>query len=164
MKRIIILLSTTVFIFLHCENNEKNTIGTGDDNGNDTLGLVDNNTDTTGIGDDKDTICPGNTDTLFVGKWELILLTAGFAPREQFNNEKILWEFSSNDSVDITVDTVLSDRSRVPFKTDTTLLYTYDTLKISIGEIDYDYVFLDNSLRLGVNVAADGIMLVFEKK
>ena len=112
----------------------------------------------------ENNINPGDKDALFVGKWELISLTGGFAPNEVFNDEKIIWEFSPNDSVRITIDTVLLDKSRLPFKVDTVLFYNYDSLNISIGDNEYEYELQDKVLKLIDDLASDGIMLEFEKK
>ncbi|MCF8226848.1 MAG: hypothetical protein K9J30_13305 [Bacteroidales bacterium] len=134
MKIMNILLIAMVFLFTNCENNDKEIINHEDN------------------------------DTLFVGKWELIGVTGGFAPNENFNDEKIMWEFSPVDSVKITIDTVLSDKSRLPFKADTVLFYNYDSLNISIGDSDYEYELQDKEMKLIDDLASDGIMLKFEKK
>lgn len=96
----------------------------------------------------------------------MISLTGGFAPGETFSNEKIIWEFSSNDSVKITADTVLSDKSRLPFIKDTVLFYSYDSLNIILGdnEYEYEYEIQDKVLKLIDDLASDGIMLEFEKR
>lgn len=114
--------------------------------------------------ENNDNINPGDNDTLFVGKWELISLTGGFAPNETFTDDKIIWEFLQNDSVVVTIDTVLLDKSRLPFKVDTILFYSYDSLNISIGEIEFEYNLQDKTLKLIDDLISDGIMLEFEKK
>ena len=129
-----ILILAIAFLFSNCENN------------------------------DKENIKHEDNDTLFIGKWELISLTGGFAPNETFNDEKIIWEFLPYDSVIITIDTVLLDKSRLPFKVDTVLIYTYDSLNISIGNNEYEYDLQDKTLKLIDDLASDGIMLEFEKK
>lgn len=113
---------------------------------------------------DKENISFSDNDTMFVGKWELISLTGGFAANEIFNDKKIMWEFYSNDSVRITIDTVLFEKSRLPFKTDSILFYTYDSINISVGDYKFEYTLHDKSLKLFDNLASDGFVLEFEGK
>ena len=129
-----ILLSALVFLFSSCEKN------------------------------DKENHSPSDNDTMFEGKWELIGLTGGFAPDETFNDEKITWEFNPDDSVRLTIDTVLSEKSRLPFKADSILFYTYDSLNISIGDYKFEYTLHDKSLKLFDNLASDGFVLEFKGK
>lgn len=129
-----ILILTFILLFSNCENN--------------------NNEDLTSK----------NGYDLFVGKWELMSLTGGFAPSETFNENEIIWEFNSNDSLKITIENDISDKSRLPIKIDTILPYSYDTLNISIGDYEYEYILKEKSLKLIDNLASDGIMLEFKMK
>lgn len=56
----------------------------------------------------KEDLSSKNNHDLFVGKWELMRLTGGFAPPETFHENKITWEFNPNDSLNL-FDDLASD-------------------------------------------------------
>lgn len=104
-----------------------------------------------------------NSNNPFEGKWKLISLT-GFSSSENFNENEINWEFLSNDSLHINVNINISDFSSLPIKKDSVLPYSYDTLKILIGNFNFEYKIEANSLKLFDNLASDGILLDFERE
>jgi hypothetical protein len=103
------------------------------------------------------------TTNPFVGEWKLKSLMGGFSPIESFQENEILWTFNA-DSLEILIKKEIPPTSRLPIKTDTILSYSYDTFKISIGTIEFDYKLEGKILKLGHKVASDGIMLELEKK
>jgi len=104
-----------------------------------------------------------NNNNLFIGKWGLVSLI-GFTYPENFNDNDIIWEFLSDDSLQITINIVVPEYSRLPVKSDSILLYSYDSLTINIGQYDYEYKIEENSLKLYDNLVTDGMMLEFERK
>ena len=111
--------------------------------------------------------CSENTDNesnLFLGKWQVISVAGGFSPTETFQEDEIIWDFYSNDSLEITINIIVSNTSKLPIKNDTTLLYSYDTNNILlIGSFEYEYRIEENSLKLFDNFASDGIMIELER-
>lgn len=111
--------------------------------------------------------CSENTyieSNLFLGKWQLISVAGGFSPTETFQEDEIIWNFYSNDSLEITTNIIVSNSSKLPIKNDTTLLYSYDTNNILIGSFEYEFRIEENSLKLFDNFASDGIMIELKKK
>lgn len=100
----------------------------------------------------------------FIGIWELKSIVGGFSPTESFQKNEILWTFNTDESLEIKINKKLSNVSKLPIKVDTILSYSYDTINISIGTIEFVYKLEGKLLKLDDNLASDGIMLELEKK
>ena len=113
--------------------------------------------------------CEKTTDNIlnhnrFIGQWQLISVSGGFSPHENFQSDEIIWKFQSNDTLEITTNVVVTNSSRLPIKKDTVLTYSYDTNYLVIDNHKYEYKIDKNSLKLFDNLHSDGIMLEFVKK
>lgn len=113
---------------------------------------------------EHDTPMVKNYDKQFYGKWELVRISGGFSQPEIFNAGQIIWEFSSDKSLSIKINTPLSKTSGVPFNKSTTLTFSADSAKILIDQIPYAYRITDKKLKLMHQLASDGNMLEFEKR
>lgn len=99
-----------------------------------------------------------------IGKWALLSLFGGWAPTEIFTDDEVIWNFYSADLLQISINTELSDKTRLPFTTDTIVHYACDSIYISIGNNEYKYSVEDETLKIDGGVSYDGIMMIFEKK
>lgn len=101
----------------------------------------------------------------FAGKWQTTKVSGGFSSPESFTDDEIVWDFFSNDSLKIIRQIDIPDNSKLPFKRDTVLSYSHDSMKITIGNnIDFEYKIDNKSLKLFDNLASDGIMIELNKK
>ncbi len=105
-----------------------------------------------------------NNNNRFIGQWQLISVSGGFSPTENFQSDDIIWKFQSNDSLEITTNVVVASNSRLPIKGDTVLSYSYDTINLSIGNFKYEYKIEKNSLKLFDNLVSDGMMIELVKQ
>lgn len=98
----------------------------------------------------------------FLGEWNLTNVSGGFSSTENFEINVVKWEFLMNDTVHITLQQDINENSKVPFKVDTLLTYSYNSNKIIIGGDVYEYHFDNTQLHLLDNPSSDGVILTFE--
>ena len=112
---------------------------------------------------------PGDS-SLVVGTWQLRSLTGGTAPAETFTGNEVVWDFWPADTLQITVNKVIPENSRLPFKESALFYYSVDSttmLSIYNSENDYyEYEFLmeGNTLQLYHYSTSGGTMLEFERE
>ncbi len=113
---------------------------------------------------DKNIDTPQNKpNNLFIGEWNLSQIFGGFSPTEKFENGDVVFDFTENDSVNVSVEIALEDGSKLPYKNDTTLHYNYDSLEVFIADKKFEYIIADSVLKLYDDLASDGIMIELVK-
>jgi len=106
---------------------------------------------------------PPNVDNPFLGEWNLNLLSGGFSMPEMYENGDIIFDFRDDNNVDVKFKISIPESSKLPIQNDTILVYRYDSLSLQLGDVNYDYLIEDSKLTIGQDVAADGIILEFNK-
>ena len=71
----------------------------------------------------------GQNESIY-GTWNLIKVTAGFSPIEEFTEGQIIWEFNSQKLLLVTINTELSESSNITLREN--------------GE--YDFVIIDENI------------------
>ncbi len=109
----------------------------------------------------KDNTNEQNTDNL-IGTWNLVSFEPGFAQTENYNNGDVNWNFTSNNTVEVVINTSVSNI--LPLNTPG--IYSYNLISndsVIIDNHSYKYELSNQSLRILNNPSADGCILIFEK-
>ena len=81
------------------------------------------------------------------GTWNLIKVTAGFSPIEEFTEDQIVWEFNSQKLLFVTINTELSESSNITLRENGE--YDFEIIDeniIRINDNEYNYFLLEKRL------------------
>ena len=101
---------------------------------------------------------------ILTGVWSLKNYSPGFGPLETFNPNDIIWQFNTNNSVTVSINTTLQSNSGVPITTNSNVSYSLvnNNNLIIQGQV-YKITIQNNKLILDTNPSADGKRIEFDK-
>lgn len=108
--------------------------------------------------------CVTSTCQALSGEWNLMQYSAGLGGLENYNKDDVTWTFNSNGTVDVLINTTLSN-SNMPIQTNQTDTYvvTGTTVQLSTIDHNYDITFDNGSLILSRDPQVDGPRITFER-
>ena len=98
------------------------------------------------------------------GRWSLVEFSKGFGGSESFRVNDIVWEFNSNNTIDVTLN--VNPNLEIPLGATGVYNYTINGNQITLPNGNtFEYIILSNGtmLRLSDNGAADGDIVTFQK-
>lgn len=109
-------------------------------------------------------VAPQPQTDILTGVWSLKNYSPGFGPQETFNPNDIIWQFNSNNTVTVTINTTLQSNSGVPITTNSNVTYNLvNNTKVTIQTIEYNVTIQNNKLILDTDASADGKRIEFDK-
>lgn len=106
----------------------------------------------------------GQNESIY-GTWNLIKVTAGFSPIEEFTEGQIIWEFNSQKLLLVTINTELSESSNITLRENGEYDFVIiDENIIRINDDEYNYFLLEKEkLIISFEEASDGPRMEFIK-
>jgi len=111
----------------------------------------------------EETSTPNND---LLGRWSLISYSKGFAGSETYNLNDIIWDFSSANTVSVTLNVTPNPVLQIPLDTPGVYDIILNGNQITLPNgISYNYELLSNGTKLIIedNAAADGELIEFQK-
>ncbi len=98
------------------------------------------------------------------GRWSLVEISKGFGGSETFRVNDIIWEFNSNNTINVTLN--VNPNLEIPLDAPGIYNYTVNGNQITLPNgITFEFKLLSNGtmLRLSDNGAADGDIVTLQK-
>ena len=98
------------------------------------------------------------------GRWSLVEISKGFGGSESFGVNDIIWEFNSNNTINVTLN--VNPNLEIPLDATGVYNYTINGNQITLPNSNtFEFKLLSNEtmLRLSDNGASDGDIITFQK-
>ena len=99
---------------------------------------------------------------LYCGKWSLIQIIQGFTEPEIFMENEIVWEFTSDTTLTVQINTDLRETSLNPYSSGK-YTFTLGQEEIAIEDETFQYILTDDTLMISQDVASDGPEFTFKR-